>query len=196
MTLITDGAGTGYKAKVNGNQRLYVNAVTITEDEQANKIGNAYNINTGEITLTSAAQTPVLYLKNNEDQSIHITAVAIGLANSDGTATDMTKIVFVRNPTAGTIVSSPVNVDINGNRNYGSNNTLTADAYKGATGKTMTDGDDHILVYGTARSRVFVTIDEIIPKGSSFGLKITPPSSNTSMTVYAAVICHLEDVNE
>ena len=58
---IKDGAGAGYVAKVNANNRLYTNAITTNETEQANKVGNAYNINSGFITLTDAVDTPVLY---------------------------------------------------------------------------------------------------------------------------------------
>ena len=86
-------------------------------------------------------------------------------------------------------------MDINSNRNYGSSKTLTVDAYKGATGNTMTGGNDHIIVAMGTSGRVAISIDEIIPKGSSFGLKYTPQGSNTSQKLYVAVICHLEDEN-
>ncbi len=115
---------------------------------------------------------------------------------TDGTATEMVKITVVRNPTAGTIVDNATAVDINSNRNYGSSLTLSDSlAYKGATSETMTDGDDHILIQAALSSRVFATIDEVIPKGKSLGIKIDPPAGNTSMVVYAALICHLEDAS-
>ena len=63
------------------------------------------------------------------------------------------------------------------------------DAYKGATGDTMTDGDNHIFVFLTTSSgRVAVPINEIIPTGSSFGLKVKPQTSNTSQAFYVAVV--------
>ncbi len=102
-------------------------------------------------------------------------------------------MVFIRNPNAGTTISNANAVDINSNRNYGSSNTLTVDAYKGATGETMTGGNDHIIVQVGTSGRVVVTIDEVLQKGSSFGLKYTPQGSNTSQKVYAALVCHLED---
>jgi hypothetical protein len=87
-------------------------------------------------------------------------------------------------------------VDIVSNRNYGSSKTLTVDAYKGATGETLTGGTDHIIIQMGTSGRTVVSIDEVIPKGSSFGIKYTPQGSNTSQKVYAAVVAHLIDPNE
>lgn len=194
--IVQDGTGTGKKLKVDGNNRAHIKSVSIDVDKQATDDGRSYNINTGLITLTNATETPVLYLKNNEDAAIHVFALAVGTYTSTGgSPTDIT-VTVVRNPTSGTIVSNATAVDISSNRNYGSAETLGADAYKGATGNTMTDGTDHLLLRHSSASRLFATIDEIVPKGASIGVKITPPSGNTSMQCYAALICHLEDVNE
>jgi len=159
---------------------------------QINIEGDAYNINTGDITLTNTTQTPVLYLKNNETKDLVVTAIAVGLGTSaGGTATEAVKVHVIRNPTVGTIVDNATSVDINSNRNYGSTNTLTVDAYKGATGNTMTDGDNHIEFYQPDFGRLFAGVDEIIPKGRSIGVKITPPTGNTGLELYVALICHL-----
>jgi outer membrane protein assembly factor BamB len=189
---IKDGS-TGYVAEVDSSNRLQTYAVTINENNQANSKGRAYNINTDDITLTDAVETPILYIKNNEDKDLHITALDLWAGTSTGgTATLGTKWVVERNPTAGTIISNATAVDIESNRNFGSNNTLLVDSYKGATGNTMTGGTDHLVFRGTLLSRIYVEIDEIIPKGSSIGIHVKPPTSNTSLIVYAAAICHLE----
>jgi len=191
---VDDGTGAGYSAKVNKNKELHVFSVGVTESEYANRQGDAYNINTGLITLTNAVDTPVLYIKNNETRDLQITAEVFGLKTSTGgTATETVDITVVKNPTAGTTISNANAVDINSNRNYGSPKTLLADTYKGATGETMTDGDDHLFIFSPDFSRVFATIDEVVPQGKSIGVKIKPPTSNTSMPVYVAAICHLVD---
>lgn len=194
--IIKDGSGKAYAAKVNGNNRLYTNSITVSENQQGTKLGNAYNLNTGEITLTDAVDTPIMYVKNNGAQTLHITAIAVGVGPTTGGSGGIPKITVIRNPTAGTIVSGATNIDINCNRNYASSNTLVVDAYKGATGSTMTDGDDCLLLYQTSNGRLFATIDEILPTGSSIGIKFQPQSGNTSQSVYAALISHLEDPNE
>lgn len=192
---IKDGAGTGTLAKVSERQRLYTATVSTDEDQQATKIGNSYNVNSGVITLTDAVDTPILYVKNNETENLHITAIAVGLSPSTGGSGGIPKVTIVKNPTAGTIVSG-TDVDINSNRNFGSPNTLNIDAKKGATGNTMTDGTDHLIIFQTSNGRLFATIDEILQKGDSIGIKFDPQASNTSQDVYAALICHIEDEKE
>ena len=195
MSQIEDGSGKGYKQKVNANNQAYTFATTTDESDQATKTGRSYNINTGIIDLTDAADTPVLYVKNNETEDLHITAIAVGIGPSTGGSGGIPVITVTKNPTAGTIVSGGTAVDVNSNRNYGSASTLTVDAYKGATGNTMTDGTDHLIIYQGAGGRAFATIDEVLPTGTSIGVKIDPQASNTSMEIYAALICHLEDAN-
>ena len=194
---VEDGNGSGYRAKVNKNSRLYVNAVSEQEERRATKDGRSYNINTGSIELTSANESGVLYLKNNETQDLHVTTIVVILGQSTGgSATDDTIIEVIRNPTAGTVVSDETAVDVISNRNFGSSETLTADAYKGAEAKTLTDGDQHILSLISEGSRVAFNIDEVLPKGASIGVTINPPASNSSMDVMVAVLCHLEDAND
>ena len=190
---IHDGKGGGYAAEIDKTNRLQTWGVSEDESLEANKDGRAFNVNTGWITLTNATDTPVLYIKNNETTNMVIDAVAIGIGPSTGGTGIGPKVTFIRNPTTGTIISSPTNVDISSNRNYGSTRSLDADAYKGATGDTMTDGEDHILVLAGTSARSFLTISEVLPLGSSIGVKIEPPTSNTSMEVYVAAILHITE---
>lgn len=188
-------AATGNVMKVDSEQRAHVQSVTIGSDTHANDKGDAYNVNTGEITLTNAVDTPVLYLKNGGTQTVYIHAIAVGLTDTTGgTGTAQPKITIVRNPTAGTIVSGATAVDMFSNRNYGSSKTHDdIVAYKGATGLTMTDGDDHIVMYQGNNGRLFAGVGEELPPGTSIGLKIKPQTSNTAQTVYAAFVMHIAD---
>jgi len=192
MIIDNGGSDGGFKAKVGVDGKLAVRGVEESEALDANKAGEAYNINTGIISLTDAVETPVLYFKNNEANDFIIEAVVIAIWDSAaGDGADMVA-TFIRNPTAGTIVTSENNVSIVSNRNYGSSNSLTADAYVGATGSTMTDGDDHILVRVTESSRNFIAINEVLPKGTSFGVKLTPPTSNNAMNCYVAIVGYVQ----
>ena len=194
---LLDGTGTRSAQKVDAKNRAHTFSITVSAANQANIDGDAYNLNTGTITLTDAVDTPVLYLKNTHDSKIiNVSAIAIGIGPSTNavlTNTPLAIVTVVRNPTAGTIISGATNAAINSNRNYGSANTLTADVYKGATGNTMTNGDDHLYLFQTGPGRLFATIDEVLPPGSSMGIKIDPAPSNTDMMIYAAIIMHVED---
>jgi len=192
---IKDGGGSGRTAKVSSVQRLTVDSVQQSEATHSNKLGQAYNINTGNITLTSAADTPVLYIKNGESKDLIIEALAFGVKTSTGgTTTDLPEVTVIRNPTAGTTISNANAVAINSNRNYGSSNTLANSfAYKGATGETMTDGVDHLFIYLGTSGRSFVTINEVLPTGTTIGIKVKPQASNTSQVLYCAAICYLHE---
>jgi hypothetical protein len=191
---IKDGKGRGYLASVDDENKLQVRSVTEDEEIHANGLGNAYNLNTGIITLTDANDTTVFYLKNNEENDYIITAVVIGVWASDGDGLDM-NATFIRNPTTGDIITNTNAVAINSNRNYGSSNTLSADVYVGASGETKVNGDEHILVRIAEESRNFISINEVLPKGTSFAVDILPPTSNTAMNCYVAVVGYLDGGN-
>lgn len=191
---IKDGTGTGYLAKVGVNNRLYVDAVVSEEVAEANRDGRAFNINTGEITLTNDTDTPVLYIENTGVGDMHISSLIFGFGTSTGgTATEMNTITIVRNPTTGTVISGATACDMISNRNFGSNTTFAGNAYKGATGNTLTDGTDHIIIYQSDFGRTAVPVDERLPQGATLGIKVAPMSGNTSLTMYAAVVAHQEE---
>jgi hypothetical protein len=194
--IITDGTGTGKVAKVDEQNRLFTKTVSKSAIEDATDEGRSYNLNTGIITLTSANESGVLYLKNTDPlNDIHISAIAVGVGPSTGgTATSINNITVVRNPTGGTIVDNATNVDINSNRNFSSSKALTSDAYKGAEGNTLTGGSDHLLLFQASGGRLFATIDEVLSNGASIGVNILPQTDNTSMNVYVALILHTEDL--
>lgn len=193
MSIINDGTGKGNKAKVSGN-RLFVHGITEDESIHATEDGDSYNINTGTIGLTSTTASGVLYVKNNEDRDFTIRAIAVGISSA-GTTTDMSTITLIRNPSTGTLISGATNVDMNQNKNFGSTKTLTVDAYKGAEGNTVTNGDDIAQFFTPAGSRLFANIDFIIPKGNSIAITIDTNTSSGTTNVYAAVIGYLKETD-
>jgi hypothetical protein len=181
---IIDGTGSGQKVKVDAQNRLHTHSVTEGLVEHASANGNSYNVNTGTITLTSATESSLLYLKNNSDFDIHIASIGYLMGNSTGGTGDI-NITVLRNPSLGTVVSDASIVAINKNKNVGSSKDLTADIFKGGEGKTITDGDPlyYSLVAGSARGYVIATGTIVVPKGGSIGVKLTPQTGNTSMGV-------------
>jgi hypothetical protein len=189
---IIDGKGTGSRAEVDSNNRLQTFAISEGLSLDAAKNGENYNINTGSITLTSATESAVMYLKNNEDKNFVIEEVIIILGASTGGTGDLT-IELIRNPTTGTVISGATDADVVGNRNFGSSRELVADVYKGAEGNTLTDGT---LFSDTTRSAASTVVrfdaDVIVmPKGTTIGVNITPQASNTSMSVKVAIVGYL-----
>lgn len=197
--IIQDGTGRGNSVKVDNNNQLHTLAIDISAIERGAFIGNAYNINTGEIGLTSSTESAVLYFKNSEppvngESTFIVNAIAIGIDNL-GTTSGLSKITLVRNPTAGTIISGASSVAMNVNRNFGSAKTLDSLtlAYKGAEGNTLTDGDDFGIFYQSAGSRGYYSVDIVMPKGSSLGVKIDTQTTAGTTNVYAALIGYRVD---
>lgn len=191
MITIMDGTGTSTFAKVSSN-RLFTDSVQRSEILESAFDGNAFNINTGTINLTSSNKSAVLYVKNNETKDLVVEAFIYLIGNSTGGSGDMI-ISVLRNPTEGTIVSDATSVSYKGNRNFGSAKTLQADQYKGDEGLTFTDGDVIIeSIFNQAPTRSFISGDGLtLPSGSSIGIEITPASGNTSVNCQFALPCYL-----
>lgn len=193
--MIIQDAATGKTARVNSDNTLAVHSITISEAEHATDLGQSYNINSGTVVLTSANVSGVLYFKNNEDINIHIDHVIILLGNTTGgDATDSATVKVLSNPTTGTVISDAVDADMIQNRNVGESSVLDADVYKGAEGKTFTDGEEMIGSLLSAGTRAGFLLDITIPKGKSIGVTIEPQDSNTSMKIMVALVCHIEPV--
>jgi hypothetical protein len=188
--ILEDGRGTGRKVRIDGNNRMHTQTVTEPEGIHSAEVGDAYNINTGDISFSAAGT--LLYIKNNEDKDLVVEAIAAGIGNT-GTHSDIGNITIVRNPTGGDLISDATAVSMNQNRNFGSNKTLTADAYKGKSAGTITGGNNIIQFYQGANGRLFATINLVIPKGGSIGISYDPNLSSGSVNAYAAAIVYLKD---
>ena len=190
MTRIESGTGTGNQAKVGTDFRLQSRSVTATNIQNETINGNAYDIHSGLISITGAAESGLLYFKNNEDRNFNVSVMAVGI--TAGTFADSPIITIVRNPTAGTLISNATAAPIIENRNFGSSSTLSALTYKGVDGATVTDGDDALIFVTNGQGRLAATIDLVIPKGSSLAVKLDPNLSSGSTTAYAALVGFLD----
>ena len=194
MSMSTKDGQTGNLMKVDSEFRAWVRSISQSEAGHATVDGRAFNLNTGQIVITTT--TAVIYVKNNEDEDLFIDAIAIGVGKPLGgntTFTNVVEIFVVRNPTAGTMVSANNNVDMNINMGFGSSETLDAVVLKGASGETFTDGADGILIDQNGTGRVYAPLGMALKKGNSMGIRIVPNQDATNVEVYAAVICHLRE---
>lgn len=191
---IQDGSGTGNVAKVNVRNQVFTFSETETESAAATEFGNAYNINTGIISLTSDGDSAILYVKNEEAQDMYIENIAFGI-DSAATVSTTPFITVVRNPSGGDIITDASVVAMNQNRNFGSSKSLSSStlAYKGKNGGTMTGGNDIILFLQGTGGRLFAGIGLQLPKGNSIGVKIDPNISSGTMSVYCAFVLYIKD---
>lgn len=187
-----NSGNTGDAAEVNRINELLTFSVTETETESAIQQGLGHNINTGDITVTSAAAS-LLYVKNQETEDLIVNLTAFGMRGFTN-LTDMAVITIIRNPTGGDIISDATDVDMRQNLNFGSNKTLSAEtlSYKGKNSGTITGGDSIVQFYQGNNSRLAAPIGFELPKGSSIGIKLVATGS-TAGTMYAALVLHKKD---
>jgi hypothetical protein len=186
-TQIQDGTGFGYRVKVTDGNKLLTQSISETQADHHSEVGRRFNLNTGDIQLTSASASAVFYFKNNEDRDFHVTVVVFNIGTSTGGTGDSVMDI-IKNPTTGTIVSNALAIAVNSNFNFGSALDLTASVYKGAEGYTLTDGSVFTTTRSASNGRIALTLGEIVmPKGSSIGIKYTPQTSNTSQRCQFAI---------
>lgn len=178
MAIIEDGSGTGRRSKVGVANRLHTHSLSVPVSTISTLNGDTFNVLSGFITLTNAADSALLYISSTEDRDVSLFLGSLRLGDSTG-GTGKGTITVHLNPTGGTIVSNAVDADVN-NRRIGDANTINLTAFKGVQGDTIT---------GAAATEVYPTtgddskLEYIIPKGSTFALSYNPPTGNTSIDV-------------
>ena len=187
-TTIQDGTGTKVKLKVTSANRALVQAVTITEEDDAITRGEGFQIASGPVSFTAATTTGILYIKNNDDRDFVLDRAVLILGSAIGAASDQDwTFTVLRNPTLGTTITNELNAGIS-NSNHGSANTPSVDAYRGLEGDTITDGTGAAQPIKQSIDRIILPLGRRLPKGTTIGFNITPPTGVTSTK--ALVVTH------
>ena len=198
MTMISDGTGTGTRAKVAPNNRLYVNALSISEFEEASSSGRAFNLNTEDIEVGAiVGDQALLYVKNNEDQNLELSGWFIGIkdARRVSATSDTNLFQLVTNPTGGTLIDGAVPAVVV-NRNLGSARTFDITTYKAIGGAETVTGFDSSSVlyqYHTA-GRTFGTVSLSLPKGSSLAIIVN--TYGADFTLYTGFTGYIRSADE
>lgn len=190
---IQDGTGASYKAKVDDEYRLHVQAITIPDPEFNAQFGKAFYLHSGYTTLSTGSYSAVFFLENTSTtDEIHINTI-----RTCSTATGADQYVqwrLYKNPTAGTIVS-PTPTEVTAiNANFGSTTTMVGNVYKGADGDTFTDGTMMATWTDAAPGHSEQKINGalVLPPGMSVGLEAQPSASSidvcTSWTVWQHLV--------
>jgi hypothetical protein len=203
ITIKNGGKGPDIGAHVDQNNQLHTVSIVESATQDATSKGNAYNINTGWIALTSTTASGVFYFFNGEspvngESSFIIDTIVVSVDAVGTTAAgDPTDIVIIANPTGGTLISGAVAVDYKHNKNFGSSNTLSSTTlvYKGAEGNTVTGGSNFDLISQNVGSRQSYPVDIEIPKGSSIAITMDTQTTGGSTSVYVAIIGHRKDAS-
>jgi hypothetical protein len=184
--------GNGTTADINNKRELKVFAVTESEPQASLELGNAYNLNTKDITSLTAGDASLLYVYNDEDHPIIIEQMIIGVRGFTGLS-DMAQWTTVSNPTGGDLITDATDAPIRANRLGSTSNALKATTlvYKGKAGGTITGGEEELYGYVSNNKREPIPINVEIARGGSYAVKIE--SDATAGTCYCALVCHVKD---
>ena len=176
---IRDGKGKGYLAAVNADNQLITRSTAVEQRLHSSIDGHYFEATTGQIDVTTANETPMIYIKNqstDSDEVIVIDRVFIDTWDSTGGSGGGT-IMYYRNPT----ISGGTDI-IPVDSNYGSGNVMVGTFKKSMT--TLTDGNT--WWWGNVGEDAGMVVEEgriVIPPGYSMGISYTAPASNTSQYV-------------
>lgn len=185
---ILDGAGTGYKAQVDVNHRLQVRSVSNTQQQEASLNEDSFQIGSGVINLTGVSESALLYVKNNEDRDLIITAVNV----TSNTPTGSTEVVFLAKVylngtglSAGTSASAL-------NNNFGSSTALDANITQGQYAATVTSGVVSGAFYIPLKGFFNTDLAWVLPKGTTLALTGTAPAGTTSLNLTITLEANLK----
>lgn len=184
---IEDGTGSGNMAKINSNNRLETQSVTETGQINSALIGEAFNVGSGFITLTSANESAVLYYKNNEDRDVVVTAVNVTSSAQTGSSAN----VFLTKVYRGATGISAGTASTGLNNNYGSARELDAVITQGQEAATVTNGTATGAFFIPTGTFFNTELSWVIPKGKSMVLSVTPGASNTSVSMTVTFELHI-----
>jgi len=186
-TTIQDGK-TGRTATVDSRNRLKTFASTQAEETTEALDGNTYTATTSRINLTTANESAVLYVKNEDVVPWVMSRLFVNVgASTDGVGDWTLKVK--KTVTVGTLISAGTAVTPQ-NLNFGSAKELSATVLKGSEGSTATDGSDVIdSLIPTDSTRVLIANNPfIVEEGSTVTVTVTPPTGNTSWDIQAGFV--------
>ena len=186
---IIDGSGGAYRAKVNSDLELVTRSTQVAQRLKSVVDSNYYEMHTasgGIINLSTATETPVAYLKNDDpDKILVIDRVFYDwFASTGGTGNGTWR--FYRNPTVtGGSSLTPINT------NFGSAETPTGTFTKSPA--TMSGTQWVQARFSASTSLAIVQEGIVLPQGGGLGISMTAPSGNTSMDVSINVAFYVLD---
>jgi len=181
MSIIVDGTGKGTRAAVDSDNRLKVNAIVEDVYVNAAEEGDAFNMNTLELTLTGTGPYTqnLLYVKNNENSDIEVVGWFIGEAGnrSGGNTTSPILFEMYGSPT-GTPGGTEVPVL---NRRIGDPRVFDFTCLSKPTNVTIPSGQAPLLYQYHYGGRAFGTVNFTIPSGASILLRANIECNDVSL---------------
>lgn len=193
MTMITDGAGTGIKAKVTSRNRLKTNALTVPAIGVLSAEGRAGNIASGPQTVTTSTTDPIFWFKNDSpDLAYVVNRINVNWSKTSSVA----RFTFYDNgpePTANHVEAGA------GWLNLGAVGTFLASGYKWdgvGTGMTVasTGTPGGFLFGGPGNTSLNLESAVIIPPGASQTVGVTVDETGVCLVAFQGYFIDLDDL--
>jgi len=173
---LRDGKGRGYLASVNQDQQLVTRAIGVEQRLKSTIDAHYYEAATGQLTISDAAETFIIYVQNDDDDKILVIDRVFWdiWESTGGTGGGILKYYLKPTITGGTVI-------IPNNTNFGSTNTMNATCLRSLTTMAGT-----VWWTGYIAAATSVALEEgriVLPSGSTFGISAQAPAGNTSMKI-------------
>ena len=184
--IIKDGR-TGDTAKVDTNNRIHTQSLSVSATLHEHLESNAYDVSTGQLVdLGGVVDSGLIYVKNIGDLDLIVETIFIDTGNSN--IADLAgTLTWHLNPDAGTVISEALAAQVL-SRRIGSPVNISAQAYTAAVGGKTLSGGDTITLPFPQNAGVPFAKPFIIPKGQSFGVSYQAPVGTTSMDVQVGLL--------
>jgi hypothetical protein len=183
-TIIEDGTGKGFSAKVDGTNRLEVRSVTEDAALEGAINGETYVIGTPFLTQINDSANGVLYFKFDEDVSLFTKTFSSQARWASGATFQNYLVNVYKNVNESSLTGTWVNFNPL-NTNFGSadqiSGTFKYGSPSGAGGFTGLTPSFQLAFPVNVYNQISANL--IFPKGVGILLAITPPSGNVQMPV-------------
>lgn len=177
MEVSIKGGSNGDVAKVDKTFAVKVRSTQMSEFQEAICEGRGFVISTGIVNLTTANDSDILYVKNNDTRDMIFKRVIYNLGNSATGSGDWQANLSI-NPTTGTLISNAVAAVV-ANINTGKSDVSPAvTAYKGVEGDTITDGIGLTSLFAETKRHLLEDVT-VLPANKSIAFSVKPPAGNT-----------------
>jgi hypothetical protein len=188
---LRDATGRANGAKIDSTNRLWVRSSALSQQLEAACNGDSFQLGSGVVTITSASESAVLYVKNNEDEDLLLTGINITSKSMTGSTDDVALAkLYTSNPTG--LSSSTSQTPLN--NNFGSSKALDADVESGGNAVTVTGGSVTGAFYIPVNTFFNTEIAWVLPRGTSVAVSFTAGSGTTAWPVTVTLEGHLGQV--
>lgn len=187
-TIIKDGTGSGYSAKINSQNQL-ITGGTVSEQRTLESLrGHYIEATTGMVELTDAYESALLLITNNTDGHYIVDRVFVDcFASTGGTGPATIRYYFDAVVVGG--ASATITNTLAGS---GAPSGISAT-------KSMTSFSGSSWWLGVVPTEIPFSLSEgriAIPQGHSFLVSITAPAGNTSMNLNINIATYSLDFTE